>query len=338
LGAAWPVARIHKVDLMDFLPEAVLGLDVSKAKVDCALLVNGKIRSKAVANRPEGFAELSKWLTKQGVERAHACCEATGTYSDALATYLADAGHVVSIVNPARIAAYAQVQLSRAKTDRMDARLIAQFCARERPPAWVPAPAAERLLLALVRDLQAVQTMRTMEANRLPTAHASVQPRIERHIVFLDAEIERLQAAIRDHIDHQDDLRGRRDLLDSIPGLGEATIAWLLAYLGDGARFTASKQASAFAGLVPKLRESGSSMRGKAAIAKSGHADLRHALYMPAVVAYSRCKAYAPFVQRLKANGKPPKLIIVALMRKLITIAHAILKSGKRFDPSIHSA
>src|SRR6201999_705333 len=119
---------------------------------------------------------------------------------------------------------------------------------------------------------------------------------------------------------------------DSVPGLGESTIPWLLAYLGDGTRFETTKRASAFVGVCPKPRESGTSVRSKARIAKSGHADLRHALYMPAVVAYSRCKAFAPFVQRLKAAGKPPKVIIVALMRKLVCIAQAILKSGKKFD------
>lgn len=88
----------------------------------------------------------------------------------------------------------------------------------------------------------------------------------------------------------------------------------------------------------PKPHQSGSSVNGKARIAKTGHADLRRVLYMPAVVAYSRCKAFAPFVLRLKAAGKPPKVIIVALMRKLVAIAHTILKSGKPFDPTLHHA
>lgn len=320
------------------LPEAILGLDVSKAKVDCALLIAGKLRTKVITNNPEGFATLLAWLAKHGAARVHACCEATGSYSEALAAYLFDAGQRVSVVNAARIAAYADSRLQRAKTDRSDARLIAWFCARERPEPWMPPSPAERLLLALVRDLRDVQAIYRMEANRLLSAHAQVQPRIERHLAFLDAEIERLKQAIADHIDHNDTLRGRRDLLDSIPALGEATIAWLLAYLGDGERFAKGKQASAFAGLAPKLKESGSSVRGKACIARSGHADLRQALYMPGVVAYSHCKAYAPFVRRLKARGKPPKLIIVALMRKLITIAQAVLKSGKPFDPKLHCA
>jgi transposase len=323
---------------MDSHVEVVLGLDVSKAKVDCALLVGGKFFNKVIRNQKEGFAELAKWLSKQGVERVHACCEATGTYSEALATYLADAGHVVSMVNPARIAAYGQTHLVRAKTDAADARLIARFCERERPGVWTPAPPAERVLLALVRDLDHVQKIRVAESNRFLTADSSVQPRIQERLTFLDEHIAELQAAIRQHIRDHDDLNDRRKLLESIPGIGEATSAWLLAYLGVGARFKSAKQAVAFAGLAPGIEQSGSSINKRPPIVRSGHADLRCALYMPGVVAFSRCKAYASFVRRLTHNGKPKKLIVIALMRKLLTIAHAVLKTGKPFDPSLHPA
>lgn len=323
---------------MDPVTMSYLGLDVSKAKVDCALLLNNKVKSKVIQNTPEGFNVLTQWLIKHGAGRVHACCEATGTYSDAVALFLHEQGHVVSVVNPAQIAAYAQSQLSRAKTDALDARLIVRYCERERPAAWMPPPAEERLLLALLRDLQDLQTMQQAEANRLDSAHPSVRERIECHLQFLAHEIEQLRKKIEQHIDHHDQLRGRRDLLDSVPGLGEHTIPWLIAYLGDGQRFDGAKCAVAFFGLCPKPRQSGSSVRSKARIARTGHADLRHALYMPAMVAYSRCAVFAPFVQRLKAAGKPPKVIIVALMRKLVAIAQAILKSGKPFDPMLHHA
>lgn len=314
---------------------SVLGLDVSKAKIDCALLQKGKFKSKVIRNTAEGFEALGAWLSKQKVNSVHACCEATGPYSEAVAVWLADHGHTVSIVNPARISAYAQSQLSRAKTDAVDARLIAQFCQREQPAPWTPPPAEERLLLALLRHLRDLEVMHQAEANRLPTAHASVQPTIQQHLDFLTEQISELKKTIENHIDRNDNLRGRRDLLDSIPGLGETTIPWLIAYLGDGNRFLRSKQTAAFSGLSPKLHQSGTTSR-HARIAKSGHTDLRRILYMPALVAYSRCAAFAPFVRRLQAAGKPPKLIIVALMRKLLTIAQAILKSGKPFNPLFH--
>jgi transposase len=323
---------------MDTVMTMYLGLDVSKAKVDCALLLNGKVKSKVVLNNQEGFETLKQWLTKHGASRVHACCEATGTYSDAIAFYLHDQGHTVSVVNPAQIAAYAQSQLARAKTDALDARLIARYCEREQPAAWAPPPAEERLLLAFLRDLQDLLAMQQAESNRLGVAHPQVRERIECHLDFLERQIEEIRKKIEQHIDHNDQLRGRRDLLDSVPALGKHTIPWLLAFLGDGQRFSGSKCAVAFAGLSPKPHQSGTTVRGKGHIAKSGHADLRKALYMPAVVAYSRCAVFATFVQRLKAAGKPPKVIIVALMRKLVAIAHAILKSGKPFNPSLHCA
>lgn len=322
---------------MDAKTTPILGLDVSKAKIHCALLLNGKFKSKVIANTEPGFETLGAWLAKQKVATVHACCEATGIYWEALALWLADHGHKLSVVNPARISAYAKSRLARAKTDAVDARLIAQFCDREQPPLWNPPPAEERLLLALLRRLRDLERTRHAEANRLAVAHASLRPHIERHLKFLDQELAQLKRTIEDHIDHNDNLRGRRDLLDSIPGVGEATIPWLLAYLGNGQRFERSKQAVAFGGIAPKPHQSGTLAR-KAHIAKTGHADLRHILYMPAVAVYGRCGTYAPFVQRLKASGKPPKVIIVALMRKLLSIAQAVLKSGQPFNPQLHQA
>jgi transposase len=317
--------------------QVYLGLDIAKAKIDCALTRGDKFKSKVVPNSPAGFEALDAWLSKQGVDTVHACCEATNTYWEDVATWLTDHGHQLSVVNPARIAAYAKSHLARAKTDKADAKLIARFCEREHPPLWNPPPPQERQLLALLRRLRELESMRQADANRLLTAHEAVHPHIQHHLQFLDEEITQLKKTIEEHIDNHPDLRGRRDLLDSIPGLGEATIPWLIAYLGDGTRFQRTKQTAAFAGLSPRVHQSGNSSR-KVAIAKSGHAELRYVLYMPAMVAYSRCAAFAPFVARLKAAGKPPKVIIIALMRKLITIAYAIIKSGQPFNTELYKA
>jgi transposase len=314
-----------------------LGLDVAKATIECALWHQGKFRVKVYENSPTGFKRLSAWLAQRGAQHAHVACEATGTYWEGIAHYLHELGMTISVINPAQIRAFADSQLLRTKTDRQDAQLIAQFCAERRPDAWAPPPPEERALLAMVRDLQVLKDLRIAEGNRLTTAHGEVQPRIERHLQFLDAEIEALLNRIKDHIDKHDGLKQRRELLDSIPALGEKTIPWLLAYLSDGQRFTGSKQAVAFAGLNPRLHESGSSVRGKPRVSKIGQADLRHALYMPAMVAYAHLPAFKPFVTRLKAAGKAPKVIIVALMRKLLSIAQAVLKSGQPFNPQLHA-
>ncbi len=311
----------------------VLGLDISKSKIDCALLLDGKVKSKVIKNDLEGFAQLAAWLAKQGTPRVHACCEATGVYWEAIGHFLFDAQHQVSVVNPAQIEAYGRAQLSRIKTDKQDAKLIAQFCSTQQPPLWQPTPKPVRVLLALVRDLQAVQDMRQAEGNRLDVANLEIQPDIERRVTWLDAEIARIRKKIKQHIDSDPDLKSNAELLATIPAVGDATVPWLLSYLEDGQRFKRSKQATTFSGLTPRQRESGSSVRGKAHISKVGHADLRRALYMPAVVAYSRSPTYRVFVNRLRAAGKPPKVIIVALMRKILAFAQAILKSKVAFDP-----
>jgi Transposase len=121
---------------------ASLGIDVAKAKFDAALLCEGKLAQRTFAMDPEGFATLCSWIHQRGIEQVHACLEATGEYGAALALSLYEAGHQVSIVNPARIAAYAKSRLARTKTDKSDAALIARFCAQEQPPIWTP-PSAE---------------------------------------------------------------------------------------------------------------------------------------------------------------------------------------------------
>jgi len=144
-----------------------LGIDISKKGFRVALLLGEKVRQKTFRNVADDFSALSAWLAKQGVTTVHACLEATGTYGEALAIYLHQAGHVVSIVNPARIKAFAQTELARNKTDRLDAVLIARFCRMHKPAAWVPSPPEIRELRALVRHLDDLLETRTQLMNRL---------------------------------------------------------------------------------------------------------------------------------------------------------------------------
>ena len=133
---------------------ASLGIDVAKVKFDVALLCEGKLTQRTFSMDPAGFVAVGSWIHQQGVEQVHACLEATGEYGAALALFLYDAGHRVSIVNPARIAAYAKSRLARTKTDKSDAALIAHFCAREQPPNWCPPAASVQELQALVRRVE----------------------------------------------------------------------------------------------------------------------------------------------------------------------------------------
>jgi transposase len=317
-----------------------LGIDVAKAKLDCALrLPAGKLRHKVVENSPSGFQALSTWLAKQEAETVHACMEATGTYWEAVAEYLAAIeGITVSVINPAQIKAFGASRMVRTKTDKADAKLIAEFCFERQPEPWqAPAP-AEQILRALVLRLEALQAMRTQESNRLDVARPALKDSIARHIEWIDGEIAQIIQAIRDHIDNDPALRDKQRLLDSVPGLGERTIAALLAFYATPGRFGNARQAVAFAGLDPRQCESGSSVKGKPRMSKIGHAFLRKALYMPAMVTLYRTGWGKQFRRRLATAGKPPMLIIGAMMRKLVHVAFGVLKSGKPFDPALHGA
>lgn len=316
-----------------------LGIDVAKAKLDCALrLPDGKHKHKVIENNRKGFAALADWLSKHGAAQTHACMEATGVYWEAIAEYLASQGMTVSVINPAQIKAFGASRLVRTKTDRVDAKLIAEFCRERRPPPWQAPSPAEQALRAMVLRLDALQAMRTQESNRLDVARDVVKPDIVSHIAWLDGEIKALIKKIRSHIDGDPGMKDKQALLDSVPGLGERTIAMLLAFCMHPGRFDNARQAAAFAGLDPRQHESGTSVRGKPRMSKVGHAFLRKALYMPAMVTLYRTDWGTRFRQRLAAAGKPPKLIIGAMMRKLIHVAFGVLKSGKSFDPALQNA
>lgn len=324
---------------MDSSPKEthILGIDIAKYKYDVALMLNGKFKNKVFDNNQTGFIALIDWLSSHQVTHVHACMEATGIYWEALATYLADAGLSVSVVNPAQISAYAKSVLQRGKTDVQDSRLIARFCEREQPEAWQATPANQRVLLQLVRQLQHLNESYQAEQNRLKTSTGDVHTSIADTVNFLSQQIKQLSAKIDQHIDQDPSLKQNHALLDSIPGIGDKTAPWLLAYLGTGERFGRGKQAAAFAGLTPRPWQSGASVHGKSRISKTGHTDLRKILFMPALATYGRKKAFVAFVARLKANGKTPKEIVVALMRKIITIAQAVLKSQTPFNATLHA-
>jgi len=313
-----------------------LGLDIAKLKFNaCLLRADGKLRHKVFANNPSGFSQLSDWLAGQGVERVHACLEATGTYGDALATYLHEQGHTVSVVNPAAIKAYAQSHLSRTKNDRVDAALIAGFCAERRPPAWQPPAPELRELQALVRRLESLVEMRTMEENRLSSGIAveAVRNSVEEMLAHLSEQIEKTEALIRSHIDFHPGLRHQRELLDSIPGVGETTAAVLLAEVPDIKQYRSAREVAAFAGLVPRERQSGSSVRGRVRLSKIGNSRLRKALYFPAVTALRCSPFFQAWAEGLRQRGKSKMAVIGAAMRKLVHLAYGVLKTGKPFDP-----
>lgn len=310
-----------------------VGIDISKRKFDIAVIRDNKVINKVFENTAEGHNALLQWLSKKGIplDQVHLCMEATSTYYESLAQSVYDAGCRVSVINPLQIKAFGQAQLDRQKTDRADALRIAQYCAGHHPPAWQPPAPEIRQLQRLLARLEAVVHMQVQEKNRLHEAQGVIAESIQRVLEELNMEQKKLEAQIRQHIDHHPDLRKKQELLETIDGVGNKLSAYFLAWVPLD-RLTSVREAVAFIGLSPAQRESGSSVRGKARTCKLGHARMRKMLYMPAMSAMRCNEAAAQLAARLKQASKPGKSIIVAVMRKLVHWMFAVLKSAKPFD------
>jgi transposase len=176
--------------------------------------------------------------------------------------------------------------------------------------------------------------MGTQELHRLGTAQDTVEQSIREHITYLDKQIAALKQQVADLIKNDPDLKVKRDLLKSIPGIGEATIAAILAELPAFERCDHVQKVVAFIGLAPREFTSGSSIKGKPRLSKVGNARLRKALFMPALVSIQCNPVIQTFYHRLKERGKNGKVIVCAIMRKLVHLIFGILKSGKSFDPN----
>jgi transposase len=318
------------------MTEPTLGIDIAKLKFNvCLINTSGKLKHKVFPNTSTGFEQLKEWLAKQGVQRVHACLEATGTYGEALSLGLHEAGHTVSVVNPAAIKAFAGSRLSRTKTDRVDAELIARFCLAQEPSRWTPPSAEVRELQALVRRLESLVEMRVMEENRLSSGITvgSVRQSLEEHLSYLHEQVRRTEELIRNHINSHPTLKQQSELLDSIPGIAETTAAHLLAEIIDIKQYRSARQVAAYAGLVPRERQSGTSLRGRTRLSKIGNARLRRALYFPAVTALRCSPFFQQWAEGLRKRGKSKMSVICAAMRKLVHLAYGVLKTGKPFDP-----
>ncbi|OKP03571.1 IS110 family transposase [Xenorhabdus eapokensis] len=311
----------------------VVGIDIAKHKFDVAVWAGeNHYKMKHFPNDLKGFDAFINWL--KPASNYHFCMEATGVYGDPLALYLSDKGLLISVVNPVQIHAFGKAELLRNKTDKIDAKLIARYCASQHPPAWQPAPLCERQLLALVRHRNKLNEMLLTEENRLSVADEVVCDSHAKIITLLKQELKDTELKIKKHIDDSPSLKKNKGLLESIPGIGERLSATLLAYIGDGSRFHHSGQVVAYAGLNPKLHESGQ-LKGRAHLSKQGSAELRKALYMPALAAISCNKVVKKQWEQLTARHKGGKVGVCAVMRKLLRLAYGVMKSGTLFNAEI---
>jgi transposase len=313
-----------------------LGIDVSKARLDVALLGEaGRTDTAAFSNDRAGHGKLLRWLKKKAQgQPVHACLEATGVYAFEAAEALDTAGYSVSVVNPARTTAYARSQLRRNKTDRLDAALLADFCRTQNPPLWTPPGPEFAHLQALIRRLEDLDGMRQAEESRLEAFRRSpdLVADVREHIRFLEQQMDAIRKEIDEHIDRHPGLKHQRELLSSIPGIGDLTAAKLLSEAPQMKAFDNAKQLAAYAGLNPGQRQSGNS-RKRSSISKVGNGNLRRALYMPALVAKRHNPVIRAFCQRLEEKDKLPMEQVVAAMRKLLHIAYGVLKNDTPFDP-----
>jgi len=319
-------------DIMD-----ILGIDISKATFDVALLIGVRTRHATFSNTEAGFVQLLAWLAKCRPDpdaSLHACMEATSNYGLDLADFLHGHDVGVSIVNPARVKAFGASELVRNKTDKLDAALIARFCRAHSPAAWTPPAGHLRELRELVRRCDALKAARVQELNRAQAGFVSpaVAASIAAHLEWLDRQIEAVTAEVRKLTAADRVLSCNLALLRSITGFGEVSATILLAELPNIAEFT-PKALAAFTGLSPQEHTSGSSVHKPGRISRIGNERLRSVLYMCALSARRHNKALADFVQRMTNAGKAPKVILIAVARKILVYAHAVIRTQKPFQP-----
>lgn len=318
---------------------SVVGIDVSKLTLDLFILVKEKPRHHKFSNSQSGFNDLMLWLRRLKVETIHACMEATGSYWQDLATFLHNSGVTVSVVNPACIKRFAQSELKRTKTDKVDAGVIYRFAVAMSPSAWSPPPPEVQKLQALSRRLSVLNKMRRQELNRLEAERDSgVERFIELVVATIDREIEKIQKRIKAVTAAHSDLCRKQRLLLTIPGVGDETVHLILSEVPNLDLFESPKQLVAFAGLAPRELTSGTSVHGRGALSKTGCSRIRGGLYMASISAMKWNPVVKAFSERLSARGKPPMKVVVAAMRKLLHIIWGVLKSGKPFRADLQPA
>ena len=322
------IEKSEREDMEDRENTCYVGVDISKAHLDIGLNPGGA--GWRESNSGEGIERVVVKLKE--LRPSLIVLEATGGYEADVATALALAGLPVAVVNPRQVRDFAKSLGKLAKTDRLDAEVLARFAQAIRPEArYLPDPQA-RELQALVSRRKQVIEIRVSEKNRLSTAHAKVKPSIEKVIEFLTQELEQLDDEIHDQIRRSDVWREKDDLLQSVPGVGKVLSTTLLADMPELGQLN-RKQIAALAGLAPYNCDSGL-MKGKRTI-WGGRAPVRNALYMAALSASRFNPVIRRFFQHLIKQGKAFKVAITACMRKLLTILNAILRSMQKWQPNL---
>jgi len=303
-----------------------VGIDVAKAQLDLACRPTGEAWS--VPNEDAGIRSVVERL--QGLGPTLIVLEATGGYEAAVVAALATAGLPVVVANPRQVRDFAKAIGQLAKTDRLDAAVLALFAERVRPaPRPLPDEAAQALDALLTRRRQLIG-MLTAERNRLLVARAAVRRDLQQHIRWLERRLAAADGELHTAVKASPVWRVKDDLLQSVPGIGRVVSLTLLAELPELGRLS-HKEIAALVGVAPLNRDSGS-LRGKRLV-YGGRAPVRAALYMAALVAAKWNPVIRAFYQRLRRAGKPAKVALTACMRKLLVILNAMARSGTPWQP-----
>jgi transposase len=308
--------------------QAFVGIDVSKETWDVHVGPQGE--SKSFSADTEGFKKLLKFLPPPG--GCLIVIEASGGYEADLLADLLDAEHVAARVNPRQVRDFAKSCGQLAKTDKLDAKVLALFGEKMEPPPAAKIRAQQRELAALVTRRRQLVTMKTTESNRKGQARSDrAQRSIEKLLRTLEEEIKKITADIRKLVEKDDDWRGKAQILETVPGIGKETSATLVAELPELGDINRA-QIAALVGVAPYNHDSGK-LRGTRAI-RGGRAWVRTALYMATLTAIRVNPVIKAFYGRLTAAGKPFKVKLIACMRKLLTILNVLLKNKQSWSPS----
>lgn len=318
-----------------------VGIDIAAASITAAWQTPSGWQQATYEQRRADYGRLVHQLTRSAApEQTLVVMEVTGTYWLELAWCLYEAGFVVSVIPPSQARLFARLEMQLTKTDAIDASLLARFARQRTPAPWTPPPAIWDQLQQRLRQREDLIAIKTQEANRLhalrrnPRAEPTVLDRLERHLAFLQTEIDLLTQELTALLtaDHAWAAAARHLL--TIPGVRVMVAAWILVATHCFAQCDTPEQAAALAGVVPHRQESGSSRRGFRPVGRTGHASLRSALYMASLSAARSNPCIHPFYDRLRARGKSTKVAHVAAARKLMHIAWAVVVKDRDFDPS----
>lgn len=323
----------------------VIGVDIGKDSfylklMQCVEASGQKEEVQSFTNDQAGYESLLKWAEKQQLlfPTTQVVMEATGVYWEGLAIFCHEQGFKVSIVNPAQVKAYSKTILRRGKTDSMDADLIAKFGLNIKPRIWEPPGDAIDNLRIIIRQRDSYIAMRKEEKNRLHSLESKAKaPKqaitiTKKHIAFLEKQIKQLEQTFKDDLKNDPKWQKSVELLMSIPGIGLITAGVLFTETFAFSSFTDAKQLAAYAGIAPAPYQSGSSVNYKSRISKVGNPRIRVALYISAVSCIRTNTVFRAMYKRLREKGKPAKVALIAVARKLLTVAFAIITSQKFFN------